>query len=166
MVTEPERSVRGPLLLLVVWLAGVVVATSVGVLAVRLVAEQVGDPAVPPLSASAAAAAPTPGRSATGPAGSTAPSVTADPSRPAAAGTAAFRSPGGTVGLQCTGTTAQLLYATPADGYALDERSVSGSGVEVRFEGRGTRVRMELSCADGTPRLVDVRTDDRSGGDD
>jgi hypothetical protein len=37
-------------LLVVFWVAAVVVATAVGVLAVRLVAQQVGEPAVPVLS--------------------------------------------------------------------------------------------------------------------
>jgi len=67
--------------------------------------------------------------------------------------------------MQCTGTTARLLYVTPADGYALDERAVSGPQVEVRFQTDQTRVRMQLTCSSGSPRLVDVRTEAGSGGE-
>jgi len=177
---------RAPLLLALVWLAGVVVATSVGVLAVRLVAAQVGDPAVPALSAAAAASAlpgapgsstgppaPTPSTGAGLP--TTAPPTTgpaATPSAPAPspAGpppvTRAFGSAGGELGVQCAGPAARLLYATPAAGYAVEERSSSGTEAEVRFEGGGTRVRLRVSCESGQPRLVEQRTDPAGGGED
>src|SRR5688500_17163126 len=115
---------RSRVLLVLVWVAGAVVATSIGLLAVRQVASSVGDPAVPVQSgggiptATAAASPPV-----------------SPPSSPTATATSAsFRSAGGTVGAQCSGTTPSLLYATPADGYALDERSVEGVELEVRFE--------------------------------
>lgn len=152
-MTSPSR-----LLLVLVWVAGAVVATSIGLLAVRQVASSVGDPAMPVLSGavawpSASAASASPSASAAG----------AGPSRPAPppAGTSAsFRSAGGTVGVRCSGTAPSLLYATPADGYALDERSVEGSELEVRFEAGERRVKLTLSCATGRPRLVDQDTDD------
>ncbi len=156
-------SSRVPVLLVAVWLGGLLVATSVGLLAVRLVAAQVGDPAVAPLPAVAAATT------------SPTPAVTSQPSAPAstpptagAAATRTFPTTAGTLGVQCAGPALRLVYATPAQGYALDERTVSGSEAEVRFEGDGTRVRVRLSCSTGAPRLLEVRTDDRDGdgGDD
>ena len=137
-----------PVVLVLVWLAGAVVATSVGLLAVRQVAAQVGDPAVPAGTGVVEAPSPVPTRS---------PTRTA----PATTSSRTFTSVAGTVGVQCSGSAARLLYATPADGYALDEQSVVGSELEVRFEGRDTRVRMDLSCAGGQARLVDQRTDAR-----
>ena len=141
---------RSRVLLVLVWVAGAVVATSIGLLAVRQVASSVGDPAVPVLSdggiptATAAASPPV-----------------SPPSSPTATATSAsFRSAGGTVGAQCSGTTPSLLYATPADGYALDERSVEGVELEVRFDAGERRVRLTVSCAAGSPRLVDERVDD------
>ena len=49
---------------------------------------------------------------------------------------------------------------------ALDERAVSGPEAEVRFDGRGTRVRVRLSCATGAPQLVEQRSDPDGGGSD
>ena len=143
---------RSRLLLVLVWAAGAVVATSIGLLAVRQVASSVGDPAVPVLSDGVAPSA-SPSASSPSP-----PQVR--PSSPAAAVTSAsFRSAGGTVGVQCAGATPSLLYATPADGYALDERSVEGVELEVRFEAGERRVKLTVSCAGGSPRLVEEETD-------
>lgn len=155
---------RSRLLLVLVWVAGAVVATSIGLLAVRQVASSVGDPAVPVLSGAVAgpSAASAPAPAPASPSAS-ASAASADPSRPGApaAGTSAsFRSTGGTAGVRCSGTAPSLLYATPADGYALDERSVEGSELEVRFEAGERRVRLTISCATGRPRLVDQDTDD------
>jgi hypothetical protein len=155
-----------------VWLGGLLAATSVGLLAVRLVATQVGDPAVAPLSAVAAASAaavpsttppsavqPSAAPTTAGPAPTTRPSA-------AAAAPRTFTTPAGTLGVQCAGPALRLLYATPAQGWALDERSVTGAEAEVRFEGSGTRVRVRISCATGAPQLVEQRTDEHGGGDD
>lgn len=157
---------RSRLLLVLVWLVGAVVATSIGLLAVGQVASQVGDPAVPVLSdGGAAAATPTsaasPERS---PTASAAASPNVAPPAPSAVApvrrSASFRSAGGTVGVQCSGSAPSLVYATPADGYSLDERSIEGSKLEVRFESGDRRVKMTIRCANGQPRLVDVKTDD------
>ena len=146
------------LALSLVWLTGTLAATSVGVLAVHQVAEQVGDPAVPPLAvtptgAPSAPVAPSPG------AGT--PAVV--PTTPERLASLTFRSTGGTVGAQCAGSVPRLLYAAPADGYALDESSVEGVELEVRFESESARARLTISCAGATPRLVDDRVDARSG---
>ena len=156
------------LALALVWLAGAVVATSVGVLAVRQVAEQVGDPAVPALPAQAVGSAlPTPSPALT-PTGAPMSPPAATPAvvttAPEPLRSLTFRSTGGTVGAQCAGTRPRLLYATPADGYALDEQSVGGAELEVRFESETARARLTISCASSTPRLVDERVDPRSGG--
>lgn len=144
------------LLLVLVWVAGAVVATSIGLLAVRQVASSVGDPAVPVLSDGgvptgqpSAVPSPLPSPS---PIESSAPAV--------ATTSASFRSAGGTVGVRCSGATPSLLYATPADGYALDERSVEGSELEVRFEAGERRVKVTIGCVSGRPQLVDEETDD------
>jgi hypothetical protein len=171
-----------PVLLVLVWVGGLLAAMSVGLLAVRLVAAQVGDPAVAPLSAVAAAsgapdgAAPpataAPATPTGGPPSSAAPAPGSSPDRPApstapaVATTQTFSTAGGTLGVQCTGTALRLLYRTPAQGYALDEQSVGGSEAEVRFRGAGARVRVRLSCATGVPRLVEQRTDPDGGGED
>ena len=157
------RAWPAPLLLVLVWLVGAVVATAVGVLAVRLVATQVGDPAVPPLSAAAANPLPT-----AQPLAPPAPGArTPEPPPPAPAGNArAFPSAGGTVGVSCSGAVARLVFATPAAGYTLDEQTVAGGDVEVRFESDSNRVRLELAGADGTPVLVGERVDPAGGGTD
>ena len=147
---------RLPLLALV-WLLGVVVATGIGLLAVRLVAAQVGEPAVPPVTGDVvarppeASSAPSPSATGVQPSATAAPVVTASRS---------FRSAGGTVGVECAGRTARLVFATPAEGFALDEQSVAGPEVEVRFEADDTRVRSTVSCASGAPVLVEQRVDD------
>jgi hypothetical protein len=60
----------------------------------------------------------------------------------------------------CTGTTVRIVFARPAAGFALDKREVAGSTAEVRFEGAGQRVRIDVSCASGTPVLARTRVDD------
>lgn len=165
----PPRLSRAPGVLVLVWLTGVVAATVVGLLAVRLVGAQVGDPAVRPLTpggveralAAASPAASSPGPAATTPTPAAAPAPAA--SRPATSGHAVLprtlNSAGGSVGVDCAGTTVRILFAQPAAGYALDKREQSGSQAEVRFEGGGQRVRLEVSCASGSPVLVRTRTD-------
>lgn len=160
-------------LLLAIWLAAVLVATTVGVAAVRLVADQVGDPAVPVLSSKEVGAAltATPRPSPSARPGTTASplptrSPTRSPAGPARSAVMVFTSQGGTVGVRCRGTAAERVYSTPAQGYVLDETSVNGNVLEVRFrsaDGR-TRVRLEISCGSGTPVLVERRVDTSGGG--
>lgn len=157
---------RSPLLLAAVWAAGAAVAVGTGLLAVDLVGAQVGDPVVPPLSAEAArsvtagpgttpASPPpaSPGRTAT-----PGPSATTRP--PAATGprTRTFTVAGGTVGVRCDGATPRLLYATPAQGYRVDQSKAEGGRVEVRFRSEEDDSRLRVVCVSGTP------TRDPSGG--
>lgn len=153
-----------PTVLVLVWLVGAAVATSVGLLAVSLVASQVGDPAVPPVSAQRATEG-SPRPSTASPTvvapSVAAPSVAApSPAQAPPSASRTFRSQGGTVAAQCSGTVPRMVYATPADGYALDERSVEGSELEVRFEAGETRAKLTISCASGSPVLVDEDVDD------
>ena len=151
-------------LLLAFWLAAVVVATGVGVLAVRLVESQVGDATVPVLSTKDVASALT-----AAPKASTLPSrsATATPARPSARPVVApkvFTSRGGSVGVRCRGSATELVYRTPAQGYVLDETSVEGGVLEVRFVSGRTRARLGISCGSGTPVLVENRVDTSGGG--
>jgi hypothetical protein len=75
-----------------------------------------------------------------------------------------FSTPGGTVGVRCNGTTAQRVYAIPAQGYQLDETSQSGSALEVRFATDRTRVRLTVSCATGSAVRIEQRVDSKGGG--
>jgi hypothetical protein len=167
----------GPLLALV-WVGGVVLATATGLLAVRLVADQVGDPAVPVLSSGDVAkalaattptpaptrsAAPSPSPAVRSPAPDRSPAATS--TRPAAARVRVFTSAGGSVGARCRGRTPERVYATPAQGYRLDESSIEGGVLEVRFESDRTRVRLEIACASSGPVLAEQRTEPRHGGD-
>ena len=150
-------SVRRAPLLVAVWVAGVALATGTGLLAVGLVADAVGDPAVPVLSAEDVRnATPSPQPSPTR--GSVA------PSRPGPSPARVFTSAGGTVAVRCSGSVPEQVYATPAQGWVLDETSREGSTLETRFESGRTRVRMTVGCSGGGPVLLDSRTDSRGPG--
>ena len=147
------------MLLLVVWLIGAALATATGLMAVRLVANQVGDQAVPTLSSSdvagalsAAASAPTPESTvtATPPSLPTTSAVPGAPSPPVT-----FTTAGGVVGAQCAAEVPALLYATPAPGYALHETELEGGVLSVRFEGEDARSRLDIGCRDGTAALLE-----------
>lgn len=228
-----------PVLLCLVWLLGAVLSIGTGLLAVRLVADRVGDEPQPSLSleqiqAATRSVAPTSsagtptgaatdpsrpgsgpggaggtgtgqapgsgttGGSASGPTGSgtggstgsvgTAPTTrpterptttarpTAGPrptttraptgssTAPTTSAPRTFSLTGGVVSVRCAGSRGQLVYATPAQGWSLDERSVSGTEVEVRFRRDDTRSRIRLSCSGGTPVEVDRRVDTSGGG--
>lgn len=156
-------------MLLAFWLAAVVAATGVGVVAVRLVARQVGDRAVPALSPDdvrrvLSSASPTssaaPLHSAT-PTGLPTPPVASPHS---SSPTRAFSTTGGSVGVRCLGTTPQRVYWTPAQGWVLDESATEGSVLEVRFRQGRTRSRLSISCSSGAPVVVGQRVDSRGGG--
>jgi hypothetical protein len=158
-------------LLLAIWLAGAAAATGAGVLAVRLVATQVGDPAVPVLTTkevtTALSDAPRPSNAVPSPTPSPAasPRPSRQPSQRPVSAPKAFSSQGGSIGVRCRGTVAELVYRTPAQGYALDETATEGEVLEVRFTNGRTRARLGVSCTSGAPVLVENRVD-TSGGDD
>jgi cytoskeletal protein RodZ len=158
-------------MLLAFWVAAVVVATAVGLLAVRLLVQQVGDPGEPVLSTKdvgqALSSTPPASRSASPrPTPKATPSTTPatrPPSPEAGSPITPFRTTGGSVGVRCRGTEPQRVYATPAQGWVLDETSTEGGVLEVRFTKDRTRSRIGISCGSGTPVVVERRVD-TSGG--
>lgn len=166
---------RGTLLLVAVWLVGALLATTVGVLAVRQVRVEVGDPGSQPLSASdvrRAVAGATPTRPGATPPATTRPPATqapggpvatrsaptathrptSPPSPPAAAQSRTFQTEGGSVAVQCTGTRPSLVYVLPASGWSVDEQESHADRVEVRFRSDEREAEISVVCsASGTP---------------
>jgi hypothetical protein len=141
---------RHALVLGALWVVAATAATSVGVVAVRLVDNRVGEPVAAPLTSSgvrAALGSVPPTAEPTEPA----PRPTEDSSDEGAART--VTTAGGVVSARCTDGRPTLLYATPADGY----RTVRGSST-VRFVGRTRQVTLTLSCHDDELRVA-TRTD-------
>jgi hypothetical protein len=138
------------------WVAAAVVATLVGVGALRLVGEsisgtpggvlsqeQVGrelarSPSPGPTSAPAQPATPTP-------------SATASPSGPAAV-QKGFRARGGSVVAECRGTLAWLVSWAPAPGFGEHEVDRGPAAeAEVDFRGPAGRSKIKVRCAGGQP---------------
>jgi cytoskeletal protein RodZ len=106
----------------------------------------------PATAARPSAAAPVPPTPASAPPPQPSSARSAQPA-PAPARTRTFRNAGGTIAVRCNASTAQLLYATPSDGYAVSRREIEGAEVEVRFEGGdGRDPRLRVSCASGVPQ--------------
>ena len=170
---------RRPLALVAVWSVGALVATGTGVLAVRQVADRVSESPPPPLSAAGvetalAQATHTPGATPSAdptevPGATPAPASTtsvpsaaatrapAPPAPPAPAPVArSFRTAGGDVGVSCDQGVPRLVYATPAQGWAVDDRREAEGRVEVRFRSEDDEVRVRAVCgADGPQAEVD-----------
>jgi hypothetical protein len=170
---------RSPLLVAAVWLAGAVAAVGTGLVAVNLVASQVGDPTVAPLSrndvgqalaspsrpaTASRSVTPTPAAPATSATRGATPTPTRRPTTPArstsqapppaAPQTRTFSSRGGSVGVRCDGASPSLVYASPANGYTVLERRSDGGRVEVRFAKGGVEdeaARIRVGCVNGTP---------------
>lgn len=149
---------RGPLLLGTLWVTAASVATGVGLVAVDLVAGQVGDTVSAPLSQSGIldalsrvpASSPTPSPS---------PSRSASPSPSASTlvlgPLRTISTVGGEVSARCRDGVPTLLYATPAEGF----RTERSSGREVRFESSRREVRVKLSCSARGTLLSEVETE-------
>jgi hypothetical protein len=148
---------RGPLLLGALWLAAAVTATSVGLLAVHLVGQEVGGQVAAPLTdegvqQALGSVSPTPtpaeepgsveptqepteqpsGRASDRPSGS-----------PAEGRARTVVTAGGVVSARCSDNQPTLLYATPADGYRTERGSRS-----VTFVGARQRVVLTMSCSE------------------
>ena len=150
---------RHALVLGALWVAGATVATSVGLVAVRLVGDQVGDSVSSPLNGDAVRDALT----------QVSHSPHVEPS-PDATGTDEELGPvrsistrGGELGARCRDDVPGLLYATPADGY----RTERDGRTLVRFVGARRVVTVRLSCdderlltrvAETSPRTTVTRT--------
>jgi hypothetical protein len=149
---------RPALLIGALWVAAATAATSVGVVAVRLVADQVGDDVSAPLSSTGVRQAlssvtPTPE-----PAEEPSEEASEEPDDEAAEGRVrTVTTEGGVVSARCRNAVPRLLYATPADGYRTERTSSAGATL-VRFVGPSRQVTLTLTCREDDLR-VDKRTD-------
>jgi hypothetical protein len=145
---------RSVVVLAALWAAGSVAATSVGLVAVRLVGNEVGDQVAAPLTNDAVRKAlisvPSHEEHEAGEEPSTSPSALGP--------VQTFSTRGGIVSGRCNDDAPVLLYATPADGY----RTVRSGPALVRFVGSTRQVTVSLSCHD--ERLRAATTEDRLGG--
>ena len=142
---------RHALLICGLWVVAAVGATSVGVVAVRLVDNRVGEQVAAPLTSTGVRQALSSVTPSPEPTAKPVPRPTTEPSDEGAART--VTTAGGVVSARCSAGRPRLLYATPADGY----RTVRGTSA-VRFAGRSRQVTLTLSCDDDDLR-VDTRTD-------
>ncbi len=133
---RPSRRLLGVL----AWLAATAAATAVGLFAVGAVGAGIVDRAAPVLSPAQVdallAAAPSP--AAPGAAS------TIGPGSPPQV----LASPGGSVVARCVAGAVEIVSATPAQGFRLDDRDRSD---EVKFESAAADVTMRLSCAGDRP---------------
>jgi hypothetical protein len=166
----------------VLWLAAAVLATGVGLLAVRLVEGQVSEagpsaldaravgealastaPTMTPTTTPTPAPSPRPTR--TRPAASPTPrpvvSRSASP-RPRALATGPGRTistRGGVVCARCVGGEPRLVYATPADGYRIKD----SSDERVRFENESDEIEIQLGCDTRNRVTAEIRQDESGG---
>lgn len=134
----PRSSRR--LLGVLAWLAATAAATAVGLFAVGAIGAGMVDRPAPVLSPAQVdellAAAPAP--------------AAPDPATTAVAGPApeVLSSPGGSVVARCVAGSVEIVSATPAQGFRLDDRDRRG---EVTFESEAADVMMRVSCAGEHP---------------
>ncbi|GAA0925644.1 hypothetical protein [Pseudonocardia zijingensis] len=135
------------------WAATAVAATLVGLSAVGAIGSGLLGPAQEPLTSAevdaelaAARAAPPP----------LPPRTSATPEPVPGGPNEVIGSPGGTVVARCTGDVVEIVSASPAQGYGLDDEP---EHARVRFEAEETEVEIRLSCRDGRP-VGEVRIDD------
>jgi hypothetical protein len=170
MDAEPDRRRRrlGAIALTALWCAAAAVSVGVGFGAVHLVGQNVGGDS-PRLVSGGELPAPTSGAPTTAPPATTSakpsptrtastrprPPRTGEPAAPASTKTVFLR--GGTVAVRCSGSSASLLYATPADGYRVKIEGRGPHEVEVEFEADG-KSRLKAYCAAGRVQ-AEVRED-------
>lgn len=154
---------RSRIVLTAVWLVGVTATTAVSVQAVRAVGASVTSRAVPPLSPGEVERAlrqlATPSAAATGPPGT--PAVTGAGTLAPTGAKVASRTvvlAGGTATVGCWGSTALLLFATPAVGYRQDVKSAGPARVELEFDGNGGEWKVTASC---TSDVLSVHSEHR-----
>jgi hypothetical protein len=141
---------RGALVLGALWVAGAVAATSVGLVAVHLVGNEVGGQVAAPLDDESVQRALS--------SVSVPPSASEMPEREPSHATedgeaATVTTAGGVVSARCRNGAPRLLYATPADGY----RSEPGA-TTVRFVDRTRVVTLTMACT-ATRLTTTTRTD-------
>ncbi|WP_433276381.1 hypothetical protein ACQPZA_34330 [Pseudonocardia xinjiangensis] len=149
------------------WTAAVVVATLVGMSAVGAIGTGIlgrGQQALTPSQVDQALAA---ARAVPASAPVAPPSPTDPPFPPSDSAAAAVAdvvtSPGGTIVARCTGSAVEIVSASPAQGFRLDDER---EGSRMRFESEDTTVAVQLSCQGGRPvGAVEVQGDDDDDDD-
>jgi hypothetical protein len=145
---------RGVLVIGALWVAGATAATSVGLVAVRLVGNAVGDQVSAPLTTKAVQQA----LSSVSPGAVPSEAPEGRPSQFAEEGDVrTVSTAGGVVSARCRDQLPALLYATPGDGYQTQRRGTR-TAVVVRFVGSSRQVTLTLSCR-GEDLLAATRTD-------
>lgn len=134
------------------WAATAVAATLVGMSAVGAIGSGLLGPAREPLTTAEVEAELAAARAAPAPR----PPSAATPEPAPGGANEVIGSPGGTVVARCTGGVVEIVSASPAQGYGLDDEP---EHARVRFESDETEVEVRLSCQDGRP-VGEVRVDD------
>lgn len=131
------------------WVLAAVVATTLGLLAVGAIGDGLAGTATRPLSPAEVDARLAAARASAPPAAAA----------PAPSGTAAAQvvaTAGGTVAVRCVDGRAQVVAATPAQGFRVDDPGEKPD--EVTFESETLDVEVRLGCVDGAP-VAQVRED-------
>jgi hypothetical protein len=134
------------------WLAAAVVATVVGVAALRLVGESIAGTPGGVLSQEEVER-----RLASATPATTAPTTPVSPSAPrSSTGTShprkVFKARGGSAVAECDGTAARLVSWSPAQGFGTHEVEAGPAGeAEVDFRGAAGRSKIKVRCAGGQP---------------
>jgi hypothetical protein len=158
VAAHPPRSTPARTLIAVAgWLTAAVVATLIGVGALRLVGESIAGTPGGVLSqeevdrqlatATAASGSPSPSPPPASPSTSVpAPSIGASHARQV------FKARGGSAVAECDGTAARLVSYWPAQGYGTHEvREGPAAEAEVDFRGSAGRSKIKVRCAAGQP---------------
>ncbi|WP_433290073.1 hypothetical protein ACQPZQ_42200 [Pseudonocardia sp. CA-142604] len=151
-MSTPRRT--HPALVALAWAAAVVVATLVGMSAVGAIGTGILGGGQQPLTPAEVDQALAAARSAPTPPVAAPPPVSPTPPSPAAADVVA--SPGGTIVARCTGGVVEIVSASPAQGFRLDDER---EGARVKFESEEETVEVRLRCESGRP-VGAVRLDD------
>jgi hypothetical protein len=174
MLGQVSRTL-GPVGVVLAWLAAVVAATFVGVLAVGAIGGDIVPQAQPPLSpeeirqqlASAAPTTTSSTRSADPEPEPTTPTPTSSSSSPAPVVPKSLSSPGGVVYARCdprAESGVEIVSIAPAQGYHLEDDEEEDGGRRVRFESGDSKVELQITCANGVPRAA--VSNERSGDND
>lgn len=148
----------------VLWLVAAAAATAVGLAAVAAIGTDIFGAGQEPLSQAevekllASQTSRPPSSTSTGPSTTTpVPSTTPTTATPP---TVQTPTPGGTVISHCTATgLVEVVTATPAQGWWLDQEDEVEDHPKVRFTNGEERYEIRLRCVNGTP-VPDIRYDD------
>jgi hypothetical protein len=145
------------------WAAAVVVATLVGMSAVGAIGPGILGSGRQPLTPTQVDQALAAARAVPAPAPVAPAAPPSPPSVSNAAGADVVTSPGGTIVARCTGNAVEIVSASPAQGFRLDD---DREGSRVQFESEDATVEVQLSCQDGRPVGAVAVEDDDDDGDD